>query len=45
MEDCSARLAANWMMLLRSISPAESLRYFEQFLVRTAEQFDAVVAV
>ena len=45
MENCSARLAANWMMLLRSISSADSLRYFEQFLVRTAEQFGAVDAV
>lgn len=45
MDDHLLRLADNWQMLLRSIVPEESLSYFRRFLVRTAEQFGAVVAV
>lgn len=34
------RLGASWQMLLRAIVPAESLSYFEQFVTRTAAQYD-----
>lgn len=38
-EDHYVGLAENWMILLRSVVPAESLSYFEKCVARTAEQF------
>ncbi|MCW1958453.1 MAG: TetR/AcrR family transcriptional regulator [Mycobacterium sp.] len=39
MDDVFARLVESWRMLLPAMVPAESLSYFEQFLARTAAQF------
>lgn len=41
MDDVIARLAESWRMLLPAMVPAERLPYFEQFLARTAAQFQA----
>jgi AcrR family transcriptional regulator len=40
-DSVSQRLVRSWQILLNSVIPAESLPYFEQFLLRTAEQFPA----
>lgn len=39
MDDVFTRLTESWRMILPAIVPAESLPYFQQFLVRTAGQF------
>lgn len=38
------RLGASWLLLLRAIVPPESLPYFEQFVTRTAAQYDRAQA-
>jgi AcrR family transcriptional regulator len=43
MDSVFNRLTDSWRMLLPSIVPAGSLAYFEQFLMRTAAQFEPLV--
>lgn len=42
-EDPMPRLAQIWTTILRGIVPAESLGYFEQFVARTAHQYEPPV--
>ena len=38
-DDVFARMAHGWLVLLHGIAPPESLAYFEQFVIRTADQY------
>ena len=39
MDNVFTRLTDSWRMILPAIVPADSLPYFQQFLIRTAAQF------
>lgn len=38
-DDVFARIAHGWLVLLHGIAPPDSLAYFEQFVIRTADQY------